>query len=307
MVGSDVVSAASHHYGRVVGYARSRDIRNLEAGRYLDPRDPAHPTDPLLAGSLDAHSLDNFAPMQAGEAPSILTAANRERYVQHQAQFDQFRGEVLARSGDLREVLDHSPDPAYGARLEATASDAADVAAYGVMVRGAEYEAGVPVVEGMLDADARGLRQAATHADAAVGVGAHLAFPLNGMAAQTVAAAGPGVRAMLDNAATEAHAASQSVERTAQRLAGTRAHDVVVDALASTKRIASRGLHRTERAVETGIDEAEHVAAAVGETVGEGLARAGHAVAAAADTAGRDTATGITTFVDTMRHAYDDI
>lgn len=71
---TDVVSAASHHFGKVVVIATADDIRQLEHNGY---HEHATMRNPLGAINFDAHSITNFVD-QPGR-PSDLTAENEAR------------------------------------------------------------------------------------------------------------------------------------------------------------------------------------------------------------------------------------
>lgn len=139
---TDIVSAASHHYGKVKGYATEQDFADLAAGRYLDAPDPRHPPNPMIAGQLGAHFIANFAP-EPGKGESILTAANEARYEQHRAAFDHFRHDVLASRVALHDLLNDTNREASKAHLVDQLEDAVDVARYKVAVRGLEYVTGL--------------------------------------------------------------------------------------------------------------------------------------------------------------------
>ncbi len=165
---TDVVSSARRHYGRLHIYATEEDVASLQKGRYLDAPDPAHPANPLLAASVSAHFVNNFAPDDGGS--SIMTAANEARYHQYQPAFDQYRHDVLTARVDLHDVLNHGHDPIQAARLEAQVNDALSVAAYGAGMRKMQRMVGVPAVERLFDETshaASGIGQAMHgHADA---------------------------------------------------------------------------------------------------------------------------------------------
>lgn len=139
---TDVVSAASPHYGSVRVLATEQDIENLRAGRYLDAPDPAHPANPLLGASLAAHFVNNFAP-DPGQDESVMSAANEARYRQHQIAIDHYRRDVMLARVNLHDVWQHSQDPTHAAQLEARVADALSVASYHMVVERAASLAGV--------------------------------------------------------------------------------------------------------------------------------------------------------------------
>ncbi|MFK2906040.1 hypothetical protein ISP17_18920 [Dyella ginsengisoli] len=139
---TDIVSAASRHYGTVKIYATEQDVADLREGRYLDAPDPRHPANPMIAGQLGAHFISNFAP-ESGEGESVLTAANEARYEQHQAAFDHFRHDVLTSRVALHDLLNDTNRAANKAHLTDQLDDAVDVMRYKVAVRGLEYVTGL--------------------------------------------------------------------------------------------------------------------------------------------------------------------
>ncbi|HEX5305351.1 MAG TPA: XVIPCD domain-containing protein [Dyella sp.] len=139
---TDIVSAASRHYGMVKIYATEQDVEALRQGRYLDAPDPRHPANPMIAGQLGAHSISNFAP-EPGKGESVLTAANEARYEEHQAAFDHFRHDVLTSRVALHDLLNNTHPMANKAHLAGQLDDAVDVARYKLAVRGLEYVTGL--------------------------------------------------------------------------------------------------------------------------------------------------------------------
>lgn len=139
---TDIVSAASRHYGAVKVYATEQDVTDLKAGRYLDAPDPRHPANPMITGQLGAHFIANFAP-EPGKGESILTAANEARYEQYRAAFDHFRHDVLTSRVALHDLLNDKNREANKAHLADQLDDAVDVAQYKLAVRGLEYVTGL--------------------------------------------------------------------------------------------------------------------------------------------------------------------
>lgn len=158
---TDVVSAASRHYGSVRVFATEQDLRSLQHGRYLDAPDPRHPANPLLvAGDISAHFISNFAP-DPGKGESIMTTANEARYEGDKAAIDHYRGDVLTTRGDLHAWINRAPDPRHAERVKAAVGDAASVAGYGIATRRVERALGVPTIENGLAWDAETIRGAA--------------------------------------------------------------------------------------------------------------------------------------------------
>lgn len=139
---TDIVSAASRHYGEVRGYATEQDVDALRQGRYLDPAAPAHPANPMITGRLGAHFITNFAP-DAGDGSSLLTAQNEARYRQYGAAFQHFRHDVLTSRVALHDALTGSHTLANTVSLHGQLDDALEVAAYRQLLGGVEEISGV--------------------------------------------------------------------------------------------------------------------------------------------------------------------
>ncbi|HET6431510.1 MAG TPA: XVIPCD domain-containing protein [Dyella sp.] len=148
---TDIVSAASRHYGTVVGYATKQDVAALRAGRYLDTPDPRHPPNPMITGQISAHFITNFAP-EASKGESILTAANEARYEQYRPAFEHFRHDVLTSRVALHDLLNNRDPLANKAYLGAQLGDAVDVTRYKLAVRSLEYVTGASDLKPRMDA-----------------------------------------------------------------------------------------------------------------------------------------------------------
>nr|WP_199045116.1 XVIPCD domain-containing protein [Dyella sp. ASV24] len=89
---TDVVSAASRHYGEVRVLATERDIARLhDAGYHEDGRGALRNT--VAAIDVGAHGIINFVPDAQGH--SALDPENAQRYRDHHAMVDRYRGDVL--------------------------------------------------------------------------------------------------------------------------------------------------------------------------------------------------------------------
>ena len=80
---TDVVSAASHHFGSVRVYATAQDIADMQAGGYDDKVTASSLRNPLKPLSFDAHSITNFAPDDPSLTPSDLSPENDARARAH--------------------------------------------------------------------------------------------------------------------------------------------------------------------------------------------------------------------------------
>ena len=115
VMASDVVSAASRHFGQVRGLADDKDIQALTAGRYLNAAPDSPPPNPLLvlADNPGAHASTHFAPKPGSSQDSVLRpevlAKYEQNYENHKAAIDHFRGDIYRERHDLVEVL-RNPD-----------------------------------------------------------------------------------------------------------------------------------------------------------------------------------------------------
>jgi hypothetical protein len=91
---TDVVSAASTHFGEVHVYAAEQDVDRLIKAGYHNDGSLLHLSNPLKASDLDAHGIDNFIPQSKTLGQSILSPENEERYRAHQPMIDMYRNEV---------------------------------------------------------------------------------------------------------------------------------------------------------------------------------------------------------------------
>lgn len=100
---TDVVSAASTHFGEVRVYAVQQDIDKLTKDGYRDNSTALSLRNPIAvaATSLSAHAIDNFVPDSKTLGQSIMSPENEARYRQHQGMIDRYRTDVL----DARTVI----------------------------------------------------------------------------------------------------------------------------------------------------------------------------------------------------------
>jgi len=92
---TDVVSAASRHFGTVHIYAVQEDIDHLQKAGYRDDGALLTPRNPLKAVDLGAHGIDNFVPDSKLLGHSIISPENEARYRAHHDMIDRYRNDVL--------------------------------------------------------------------------------------------------------------------------------------------------------------------------------------------------------------------
>ena len=100
---TDVVSAASAHFGEVRTFAVQQDIDKLTKEGYRDNSTALSLRNPIAvaATSLSAHAIDNFVPNSKTLGQSIMSPENEARYQAHQGMVDRYRTDVL----DARTVI----------------------------------------------------------------------------------------------------------------------------------------------------------------------------------------------------------
>jgi pimeloyl-ACP methyl ester carboxylesterase len=97
---TDMVSAASTHFGEVRTYAVQQDIDQLNKAGYHDDSGMLGLRDPIAGISMDAHSIDNFVPNSLLLGQSIMSPENAARYETHKNMVDLYRDDIkLARTG----------------------------------------------------------------------------------------------------------------------------------------------------------------------------------------------------------------
>ncbi|MBB3228355.1 hypothetical protein FHW69_002990 [Luteibacter sp. Sphag1AF] len=104
---TDVVSAASHHFGEVRIYATETDIAKLANGGYHDETTDHTIRNALTPISIAAHSIDNFAPPDRDATiptgpvqASDMTEANARRAIEHSHAIGMFRRDVHSLRGN---------------------------------------------------------------------------------------------------------------------------------------------------------------------------------------------------------------
>ena len=93
---TDVVSAASAHFGEVRTFAAQQDIDKLTKDGYRDDSTALSLRNPIdvAATSLSAHAIDNFVPDGKTLGQSIMTPENEARYEAHKGMVDRYRTDV---------------------------------------------------------------------------------------------------------------------------------------------------------------------------------------------------------------------
>ncbi|MFC5740014.1 XVIPCD domain-containing protein [Dyella tabacisoli] len=101
---TDVVSAASTHFGEVRIYAAKQDIDILSKAGYRDDSGALSPRNPIKAVDFSAHAIDNFVPNGKTLGGSIISPESQARYNEHHGMIDRYRSDVM----DLRTGLSAS-------------------------------------------------------------------------------------------------------------------------------------------------------------------------------------------------------
>ncbi|NYE27393.1 hypothetical protein HDE78_000318 [Rhodanobacter sp. K2T2] len=94
---TDVVSAASPHFGQVRIYAVPQDIQALQGAGYHDSRllNAITPDEPIL-GKIqgEAHKMGNFLPNNSVTGQSLLTPQNEALAAEHSVMIGHYRGQI---------------------------------------------------------------------------------------------------------------------------------------------------------------------------------------------------------------------
>lgn len=93
---TDVVSAASKHFGEVKTYAMPQDIEKLNKAGYHDDMGKLSLRNPVKGVDLDAHGMDNFTPDNPRLGHSLINPQSEALYEAHKGMIDRYRGDVLA-------------------------------------------------------------------------------------------------------------------------------------------------------------------------------------------------------------------
>ncbi|RUL66556.1 hypothetical protein EKH79_01650 [Dyella dinghuensis] len=135
---TDMVSAASHHFGKVVVLATPGDIARLRAAGYDDNVTASDLRDPVGAKSFAAHSIDNLAPDNPGLTPSDLSPENEARARAHSKAIGLFREDMQAlRSNTLSLPWELRQKQQTAIKL---ASDTASAALHGDVEKASKIE-----------------------------------------------------------------------------------------------------------------------------------------------------------------------
>ncbi|HEX7814132.1 XVIPCD domain-containing protein [Dyella sp.] len=95
VVATDLVSAASPHFGEVHVYMSERDAAMLKRGRYIDHASSGIGANPFLTSNIDAHRMGNFLPVNPFHGTSIISRENELRAKTYAVEVNGFRGNVM--------------------------------------------------------------------------------------------------------------------------------------------------------------------------------------------------------------------
>ena len=104
VVAGDVVSAASHHFGKVVTLATDQDIEKLREARYIDALSGAAEPNPLMGIVLTDHGSTKFNGPDSLLKPKNLARA-QQNYADNKVAIDQFRGDIHSERAEIAEAL----------------------------------------------------------------------------------------------------------------------------------------------------------------------------------------------------------
>lgn len=215
---TDVVSAASPHFGEVRIYAAPQDIETLTKAGYRDNSTVLSPRNPFEAIDFKAHGIDNFVPGSKLLGQSIINPQGEALYNEHKTMIDRYRNDVL----DIRTGISAPWEIAkagveLGERVSHTVVD--------------KVEQGAHVVE-----------RGATHLAQEAGTAIH-------HAGQEIAQGiEHGVKAVEHGAQVAAHAVEHGAEVAMQ--ATERVYDNVRKDVAHGVEAAGQALHSAEQAIQ---------------------------------------------------------
>lgn len=214
---TDVVSAASPHFGEVRVYAAPQDIETLTKAGYRDNSTLLSPRDPFQAIDFKAHAIDNFVPDSKLLGQSIISPQGEALYNEHKTMIDRYRNDVL----DLRTGL------SAGWEIPKAAVDLGERAGHALVT---EAEKGLHAVESTATHLAHETGEALDHARQHIEQGvAH------------------GVKAVEHGAQAAAHAVEHGAEVAMQ--ATERVYDNVRKDLSHGVEAAAHSLHAAEEAI----------------------------------------------------------
>ncbi|ULU26916.1 XVIPCD domain-containing protein [Dyella terrae] len=212
---TDVVSAASPHFGEVRTYAVQQDIDTLTKAGYRDDSTLSSPRNPFKAIDFNAHAIDNFVPDSKLLGHSIVGPQGEALYREHQQMIDRYRNDV----GDLRKGL------SLGWEIPKTIVDAGEAVGHTVAEKATEgWHAATHVAHEAVEAAERAgtaVKNEVVRDVAAVEHAATSAAHRVGDAARNVAA---GAEHAFESAGKALHAAEEATSEKASKVFDTLSH-----------------------------------------------------------------------------------
>lgn len=104
VVAGDVVSAGSHHFGKVVTLASDQDIEKLREARYIDALPGAAEPNPLMGILLSDHGNGNFNGARSLLQPENLAHAV-QNYSDNKVAIDHFREDIHSERAEIAAAL----------------------------------------------------------------------------------------------------------------------------------------------------------------------------------------------------------
>ncbi|MFK2877533.1 hypothetical protein [Rhodanobacter hydrolyticus] len=327
VMAGDVVSAASHHNGRITTLASPEDLENMRSGRYLDPPAGAQAPNPFLAMSLDDHSIKHFAPGPGDHMASVLDpgalAQCEKNYADNKAAIDAYRNDVYRERGELSEALRQAQG--HGARAQLPPDIRKQLDEYltvnvdpliqkkveqNGVVLGAEH--GLQAGADAAHAGGQYVQSQFEHVATAVHKAGDAMTPVNPIAplAGTIAGEaahlqGQAAHAIGDLAANSLHATQQAIER------GTHGAARTIDAAVHSSEVQAGVIHLVNRAVGTyrAVEDAGHAAEQTYDHAKQAVSHGTDAAKQTATKAYDDTRQAVTHGIQAAEHtaakAYD--
>nr|WP_165973484.1 XVIPCD domain-containing protein [Luteibacter rhizovicinus] len=275
---TDVVSAASRHFGSVRYYATDSDIQRLTDAGYHDQATATSIRNPFTPISFAAHTITNFAPSAPDSTLSDLSEANEQNARDHARAIGLFRADIHALRGNTFSSLwetAHKAQTLHGMVGKVTSD----------LWKG-DVDGAMHTVEAIRQRGGMTLGRAQATITQTMRLSASLAEHAYQRTTDTIGQS-------LDKAH---HAMLHTVSAVGQR---------VEHAADTVARTASDGAQYVGRELSQGIDVAQQAAQRTVHAVAEQVERGVHATVHGAQYVGREMAHGIDATCDTIQRTAE--
>jgi hypothetical protein len=132
IVATDLVSAASPHFGETHIYASQQDVDRLKQGRYIDSPSKGTEPNPFMTLSVTAHRMGNFLPNNDILGQSLIGPENEARAQAYTFEIDAYRSQIQQNREVVATYLKNrdasAPDPANLMAMEKLKAQALEAA-----------------------------------------------------------------------------------------------------------------------------------------------------------------------------------